>query len=351
MNPLTPQYALKKVLAQQLDWHGARVSFLAHFIIALFQVKTVNLAELATAFNGRVKPESNYKRLQRFLRGFDLHYEPLARLVVSLMPLDEGRWYLTLDRTNWRFGRHEINILMLGIAYRGVAVPVMWTVLAKAGNSNTSERIALIERFVSVFGREPIAALLADREFVGQAWFTYLQRQGIPFRIRIKHNTLIPNHWNNLFPARVLLGPLKPGEQRVLTGRRPVWGCFLHLVALGLDDGQLLILVTTDRPEQAVADYAQRWAIETLFGCLKSRGFRFEDTHLTHPERISKLIALLALAFVWAYRVGEIHSQNQPIPFKKRSSDRSSHCSGTASIASASSCLISPTNAALSSPS
>jgi hypothetical protein len=141
-----PQYALKKVLAQQSDWHGARVSFLAHFIIALFQVKTVNLAELATAFNGRVKPESNYKRLQRFLRGFELNFEPLARLVVSLMPLDGGRWYLTLDRTNWRFGHHEINILMLGITYRGVAVPVMWTLLSKAGNSNTAERIALIER-------------------------------------------------------------------------------------------------------------------------------------------------------------------------------------------------------------
>jgi hypothetical protein len=70
----------------------------------------------------------------------------------------------------------------------------MWTLLSKAGNSNTAERIALIERFVSVFGREPIAALLADREFVGRAWFEYLQRQGIAFRIRIKHNTLVPNH-------------------------------------------------------------------------------------------------------------------------------------------------------------
>jgi hypothetical protein len=347
MRSPSPQYALKKVLAQQLDWHGARVSFLAHFIIALFQVKTVNLAELATAFNGRVKPESNYKRLQRFLRGFELNFEPLARLVVSLMPLDGGRWYLTLDRTNWRFGHHEINILMLGIAYRGVAVPVMWPLLSKAGNSNTAERIALIERFVSVFGREPIAALLADREFVGRAWFEYLQRQGIAFRIRIKHNTLVPNRWNKLFPVRMLLGPLKPGEQRVLAGRRPVWGCFLHIVALGLDDGQLLILVTTDRPEQAVSDYARRWEIETLFGCLKSRGFRFEDTHLTHPERISKLIALLALAFVWAYRVGEIHSQSQPIPFKKLSSDPSSRCSATASIESASSCSILPTNAGL----
>lgn len=237
---------------------------------------------------------------------------------------------------------------MLGIAYRGVAVPVMWMLLDQAGNSNTDERIALLERFVKVFGRERIGALLADREFVGRAWFEYLHRQGIPFRIRIKHNTLIPNSRNQRLPARVLLGSLPPGAQRVLSGRRAVWGGLLHVVALGLDNGELLILVTTDQPEQALADYARRWEIETLFGGLKSRGFRFEDTHLTHPDRISKLIALLALAFVWAYRVGEIHSRRQPIPIKKLSSAPSSRCSATAAIAFASSCPISPTNAPLS---
>jgi hypothetical protein len=118
-------------------------------------------------------------------------------------------------------------------------------------------------------------------------------------------------------PARVLFSALQAGERRVLLGRRPVWGCFLHIVALRLPDGKWLILATTDQPAQALADDARRWEIETLFGCLKSRGFRFEDTPLTDSERISQRIALLALTFVWAYRVGEIHSEAQPIPFKK----------------------------------
>ena len=46
-----------------------------------------------------------------------------------------------------------------------------------------------------------------------------------------------------------------------------------------------------------IAASADRWQIETLFGCLKTRGFNFEDTHLTDPERLSKLLGLLALAF------------------------------------------------------
>ncbi len=72
---------------------------------------------------------------------------------------------------------------------------------------------------------------------------------------------------------------------------------------------------------EALEAYADRWQIETLFGCLKRRGFNFEDPHLTHPERLGKLLGLLALAFAWAYRTGErLHAQ-QPILLKKHSSD------------------------------
>jgi predicted SPOUT superfamily RNA methylase MTH1 len=56
----------------------------------------------------------------------------------------------------------------LAIAYRGTALPVFWSVLDKAGNSHTAERIALLKRFIAVFGVNNIAALLADREFVGE---------------------------------------------------------------------------------------------------------------------------------------------------------------------------------------
>jgi hypothetical protein len=38
---------LKAALAEHLAWHGARLSFLAQFLLALFKVKSVNLAELA----------------------------------------------------------------------------------------------------------------------------------------------------------------------------------------------------------------------------------------------------------------------------------------------------------------
>jgi len=61
---------LKQVLQAHLNWHGARISFLALFLLALLKVKTVNLSELCLGFGGKALPESSYKRLQRFFQEF-----------------------------------------------------------------------------------------------------------------------------------------------------------------------------------------------------------------------------------------------------------------------------------------
>jgi hypothetical protein len=62
-----------------LGWHGARLNFLALFLIALLRVKTINLAELATGFRSEAQISSSYKRLQRFFRKFDLDYPSIAK--------------------------------------------------------------------------------------------------------------------------------------------------------------------------------------------------------------------------------------------------------------------------------
>lgn len=107
--PKHPIQELKAALAEHLPWHGARIAFLAQFLLALLKVRSVNLAELATGFGGKAKVDSHYKRLQRFFRGFDLDYDDLARLLVRLVPVGDGPWRLTMDRTNWQFGKVDIT--------------------------------------------------------------------------------------------------------------------------------------------------------------------------------------------------------------------------------------------------
>jgi hypothetical protein len=313
MSELTP---LIDILKEQLGWHRARISFLANFVIALIRVRTVNLTEIATAFGGSGKVSSHYRRLQRFFKDYDIHSESIAKSVVCLIPLGE-KWILCMDRTNWKFGSPDINILVLAVAYKGIAIPLFWSFPDKRGNSDTNERISLTYRFIRTFGKDRIGCLTADRGFIGKKWIGYLADEKIPFRIRIRKNTQVPNaRGNRKTDAYFLFRGLRIGESMILNKRRLVWGIPVFLVAVRLKD-EWLILITEHIPGTALEDYAKRWEIETLFGCLKSRGFNFEDTHLSDTERISKMLALMAIAFCWCYRLGEWMHQQKEIPVKK----------------------------------
>ena len=74
---------LQAALRPHLPWHGARLTFLALFLVALFRVETVNLDKRSSVFANRAKPESSYKRLMRFLREFPVDFDDMARAMVS----------------------------------------------------------------------------------------------------------------------------------------------------------------------------------------------------------------------------------------------------------------------------
>lgn len=92
----------------------------------------------------------------------------------------------------------------------------------------------------------------------------------------------------------------------------------LYISALQLENGELLLVVSPQFNANAIQDYALRWEIETLFSCLKGRGFNLENTRLTDPRRVKKLIAVLAISFCWCYLTGEWqHDQKKAIKIKK----------------------------------
>lgn len=122
-------------------------------IIALCKVQTVSFHKLALAFDTESKADSSLRRLQRFIGDFHLCSDLIARLIFGLLPEKENL-KLVIDRTNWQFGKQDINIFMLGITYRNVAFPLMFTMLDKKGNSNSQERIELINRFIRLFGKD-----------------------------------------------------------------------------------------------------------------------------------------------------------------------------------------------------
>jgi hypothetical protein len=313
---MTDIRSLEQTLLDNLPWNKARIKFVARFLLALYAVRTVNLSILATAFSGRAKEESNYKRLQRFLREFEVPYAQLAQFVVKLLGIP-GPYTLALDRTNWKVGAVDINILMLSIVYRGIGFPVIWLVLPKAGNSDTSERKTVIEIFIDLFGARNIARLLGDREFIGKDWFRFLRQHRIKFQMRLHKDTLVRNGRGRMVQAWRLFASTRVNRILVIEDARRMWGMDLFLSGCYLGSGEYLILVSPEYVVTPNEEYSKRWGIETLFGALKSRGFNLEDTRLQDTERISRLLALLALAFTWAFVVGQWQAAVKELKLKK----------------------------------
>ncbi len=257
--------------------------------------------------------------MQRFISDPKvLNFNTIAAFIMGLFGFLENDFYLTFDRTNWKWGKKNINILMLALVYKGIAIPVYWVLLNKKGNSSTRERIALVKRFIDQFGKQKIKGFLADREFVGKKWFNWLKKEEIGFVIRIKKNSLVSNSSGELVHAQKLFRFLKAGDAMNLKGERDVSGVKLYLSGLRLADGELLIVATDKSYPNAIEIYGLRWQIETFFSCLKGRGFNFEDTHVTDRARIKRLLAVAIIAFCWAHRVGEWQHENvKPIKVKK----------------------------------
>ena len=105
---------------------------------------------------------------------------------------------------------------MLSVAYKGVAIPLFWTVTGEKGCSETSERREILQKFIDEFGAESIRFVTADREFCSKDWLDYLVGNKIAFRLRIKANYQITNSRGKLIRASKLCRTMKTGERREL---------------------------------------------------------------------------------------------------------------------------------------
>jgi hypothetical protein len=171
------RYALKR----HFTVDPRRLDFIASFILALVKVRTVNLTQIGTALNSLAQPTSNARRSKRFLN-YDFSQELIAKFILSF--IDSPKLVLTMDRTNWKFGTVSINFLVIGIAVGGIAIPVAWKNLGKAGNSNQVERKTILQKLLKIISANRILALTADREFIGCDWFKALFEQEVnPVRL------------------------------------------------------------------------------------------------------------------------------------------------------------------------
>jgi len=158
---------LRVILKGHLGWGKCRLDCFIGMLLALVQMKRMNLTQLVLACGSQAVLKSHDRRMQRFFHEVVFGDDAIARLNMRLFDYHEKSNYLTADRPNWKWGEKNLNILTLGIIYKGAAIPVYWLVLNKQDNSNQRERIALLQRFIDRFGRRGLLGILGEREFIG----------------------------------------------------------------------------------------------------------------------------------------------------------------------------------------
>lgn len=146
---------------------------------------------MAQHLNDSAKLASNETRIQDFFREADIDYYCVAALLLSLLPRDK-KLRLCIDRTEWDFGKCQVNILMILVGYGNFQIPLYWELLDnKSGNSNANDRTILLASCIEIIGKERIGLVVGDREFIGHKWISYLKNNGLKFVMRIPKSHLI----------------------------------------------------------------------------------------------------------------------------------------------------------------
>jgi hypothetical protein len=105
MNRMNQINELSAMIHQTFHWNKARIDCLVGMLIALLSTRSINLAELAIAFPSSVKPDSRYRRMQRFISDYLPDFDNVSLFIMKLFGFLNQDYYLTLDRTNWKWGK------------------------------------------------------------------------------------------------------------------------------------------------------------------------------------------------------------------------------------------------------
>lgn len=266
----------------------------------------------------------------------------ILRLVKDLLSsyIDEQTEYtLSIDRTNWKLGAININILTIGLVLEnGKFIPLYFELLDKRGNSNEVERKQLLVELQTIFSfcntdcnpSKPLV-LVGDREFICKQWFKNLVdcSYGLVIRLRKKdYLQLLADQMkinlnqlenkirndvatNGYFRAPIeIKGKVFFYHVRMLKGRKD---------ELSRTDKDIYIrFISTEQDISWVSKtYDKRWKIEVFFEDIKEKGIRLEQINFKDFDKIRLMVAVAALCYALCLNQGLIVFQKRLIPQKK----------------------------------
>jgi hypothetical protein len=297
--------------------HLSRQKCATALVLSLIRTRQVQFQELALVFNDQVKEDSNERRIQAFFKEAYLDEDQLV-FVLSLF-LVFGKVDLCLDRTEWDFGKCQINLLVLSAYCQGVGLPLYVEFLDNhSGNSACKDRVEMLQKVISLLGKKRIGSVIADREFIGKDWIEYLLKEGLAFFLRVPKHYLFRVNGRELKAENLLQSRSECRLDNISV--LGITGLSVGMKKIKDKQGKefYLIVLTNTFAYQAVRSYKRRWSIEVMFQDFKSQGFNLESSHLKQAYKIKKLVYLVSLAYAFCLHVGLYYEKYiAPITKKK----------------------------------
>ncbi len=310
---------IKAELAQRLP--GQRKTQrdkLAVLVATMLHVRSANLVELAAGLPRESdRQDMAYQWIARFLENqrvcCDTVMQPFAADIFDRIA-DRGEAIaLILDQSKLS-DRHQV--LMLSVRWGGRALPVAWRVEETDGAIGFSTQKTLLDGVRTWLPAGASVVLYADRFYGTPELIRLCRDHGWDYRLRLKGNLIarigsrktstgdLASSGRTYFEAVSLTGKRVSTNIGVIRdpGHAEPW-----IIAMSAKPGYLTTL-----------DYAKRWGIEPMFSDFKSRGFGIEQTQIHYPDRVARLILVMALALYWAVSTGMWDAAENPSPAEKK---------------------------------
>ena len=297
------QDTLKKILTTTSQSHVVTMSLM---ISTLVRKGRCHLTQLAQAAPSNAKTESTHRRFQRFIAS---DAEPKTLMLPFIQPLlraFEGiRLPLALDVSE--IGRGCV-VLMLGILYKGRLLPLLWQVeQGGKGHWSADKHVAFAKHAKELMASRQDVVLLGDGEYDNVSFLRYLSEEcGWDFVVRTAKNTLLHQDDNVQQIQHAL--PVTQGQTLSVCDAKVTAQAFgpLHAIAhwKPKEKQPWYLLSTLPDAHKSLNWYRKRFIIETFFSDQKSRGFGIDKSHLSCPERLSRLLMLCCLGYLWMVYLG-----------------------------------------------
>jgi hypothetical protein len=202
------------------------------------------------------------------------------------------------------------SALMIHVVYKGRALPLAWRVRqAPKGHFPEDLHIAVVELIREVIPEGTQVVFVGDGEFDGTALQATLHEAGWSYACRTAMSTVAT--WEGA-PLRLdALGAcIQPGrliELKEAYVTREAYGPIMVLCCWAKGYQEPLYLVSNlATAEEACRWYQKRFRIETFFSDQKSRGFHIHKSHISDPQRLSRLFIAACLAYIWIVYLGSL---------------------------------------------